>query len=77
VRKSGFSMEAQGQNAAGDAHGGLRGFERRGVGIGVLLDQLRRGCGPIESVWIGFVAARLNLGELFLALKKLVNWLKG
>ena len=31
---------------------------------------------PIEFVRIGFVPARLDLGKLFLALKKLVDWIK-
>ena len=54
----------------------LGGFERGSVGIAVLLEQFRRRCRPIELVRIGIVSARLDLGKFFLALKKLVDWIK-
>ena len=42
----------------------------------VLLDQLRRRRRPVKFVRIGLVPARFDLGKLFLALEKLVDWLK-
>jgi hypothetical protein len=76
VGKSRFSMQAKSENAAGYADGRLGGFERGGVSIPVLLEKLSRGCRPIEFVRIRFMPARLDVGELFLALKKLVDWIK-
>jgi len=76
VGEARFSVEAESENAAGYADGRLGRFERGCVGIPVLLEQLRRRCRPIEFVRIRFVPARLDLGKLFLALKKLVDWVK-
>jgi hypothetical protein len=76
VREARLAVEAQGENAAGHADRWLRGFERRGVRRPVFLEQLLGCCGPIEFVRKGFVPERLNLGKLFLALKKLIDWIK-
>jgi hypothetical protein len=76
VGETRFSMETQSENAAGHANRWLGGFELGCVGIPVLLEKLRRGCRPIEFVRIRFVPPRLDLGKLFLALKKLVDWIK-
>jgi hypothetical protein len=69
-------VEAQGDDAASHSHGRLGSFERRRVGVAVLLKQFRRGCRPIEFVRVRFVPASLNLCELFLALKELINWIE-
>ena len=69
-------MEPKGKNAPGHADRRLGGFERNCVSRSVLLEQFLRRCCPIEFVRIGFVPARFNFGELFLALEKLVDRVK-
>jgi len=76
VGESRLSMQAEREDPAGHADRRLGRFERGSIGIAVLLEQLRRRCRPIESVRIGVVPARLDLGKFFLALKKLVDWIK-
>jgi hypothetical protein len=71
-----LSVEAQGDNAASHSDGRLCCIERRSVGIAVLLEQFRRGCRPTEFVRVCFVPASLDLRKLFLALKKLVDWIE-
>jgi hypothetical protein len=63
-------------DAPGYAYGRLGRLKRDRIRVPILLEQLRRGRRPIEFVWIGFVSALFDLGELFLALKKLIDWLK-
>ena len=54
----------------------LGGFQCGGVGASILLEELRRCSGPIKPVRIRLMPARLDFCELFLALKKLVDWIK-
>jgi hypothetical protein len=76
VSEARFSMEAESKNAAGYADSRLGCIEGRCIGIPVLLKKFIRGCCPIEFVGICFMPTLLDLGELFLALKKLVGWIK-
>ena len=76
MSEAGFSMKAKGKNAASYADCRFRGFQGRSVGISILFKKLRRGGGPIELVRVGFVPASLDFGELFLALKKLIDRVK-
>jgi hypothetical protein len=69
-------MEAEGQNAPGHADRRLSGFERGCVRRPILLEEFHGRCRAIEFMRIGFVPARLNFGKLFLALQKLVDWVK-
>jgi hypothetical protein len=76
MSESCLSMNTKRQNPAGDSDSGLGGFERGCVGAVVALEQFRGSGGRIEFVRVGIVPARLDLTKLFLALKKLVNWIK-
>jgi len=69
VGETRFSMEPESKYSAGYADSRLGGIERRCVGIPVLFKKFIRSCRPIEFVGIRFMPARLDLGELFLALK--------
>jgi hypothetical protein len=76
VREARFPVEAKSENAPGHTHHRLGGIERGCVSGPVFLEQfLRRRC-PIEFMRIGFVPARLDLGKLFLTLKKLIDWIE-
>jgi hypothetical protein len=76
VGETRFSMEAESKNSACYANSRLGCIERRSVGIPVSFKKFIRGCRPIEFVGIRIMPARLDLGELFLALKKLVGRIK-
>jgi hypothetical protein len=76
MSKSCFSVEPKGDNPARNSNRRLGRFERRCVGVAVLLEQLWRGGRPIEFVGVRFMPASLDFRELFLALKELVNWIK-
>ena len=76
VRKPGLAVQAERQDASGHAHGRLGRFQRRGVGRGILFDQLRRGRRPFEFVGIRLMPASFDLGKLLLTLKILVLRLK-
>jgi hypothetical protein len=69
-------MNTERHNPAGDSDSGLGGLERGRVGAAIALKQFRRSCRCIESVGVGIVPVRLDLTKLFLALQKLVNWIK-
>jgi hypothetical protein len=66
-------VQPKGDNPARHANCRLGRFQRRRVGVPVLLEQLRRGGGPIELVRVRFMPASLDFRELFLALKELVD----
>jgi len=76
VGETRFAMEAKSENTAGNANHRLGGFQSGSVSCPVLLEKLRRRCRPIEFVRIGLMPARLDFGQLFLALNKLVDWIK-
>jgi hypothetical protein len=76
VGESRFSMDAEGEDAARDANYRFGGLERGCIGIPVFLEQFRRRCRPIEFMRVRFMPARLDFGKLFLALQKLINWIK-
>jgi hypothetical protein len=76
VRESRLAVQTKGQNAPGDAYGWLRRLQSGSVRRTVFLKKLFRRRRPIKFVWVGLVPARLDLGKLFLALLKLVDWLK-
>jgi hypothetical protein len=76
VSEARFSMKAEGKDPSGHADFRFGGLERGCVSRPVFLEQFLRGCRAIEFVRIGFMPARLDLGKLFLALKKLVDWIK-
>jgi len=71
-----LSVNSKRQNPTGDSDSGLGGFERRCVGAAIALKQFGGSCRRIEFVRVGIVPARLDLTKLFLALDKLVNWIK-
>jgi hypothetical protein len=71
-----FSVEAKRENPPGHADGRLGGFESSRVRRAVFFEKFLRGCCPIESVRIGFMPVRLDFDKLFLALEKLVDWIK-
>jgi hypothetical protein len=73
--ESGLAMNAQVDDAAGDPDGRLRRLQCDSVGAAVFLKQLQRVCRPVKFVGIRFMPARLDLGKLFLALEKLVDWI--
>ena len=62
VRKARFSMEAKGENATGNADGGLGSFQCGCISRAVLLEQLRRSGRGVKFVRIGLMPARLDLG---------------
>jgi len=70
-------VQAHGENAARYTDRWLGGFQRGCVGRAILLKKFLRCCGPIVSMRIRFVPARLNFGKLLLALLKLVDRVKG
>ena len=76
VSEARFPMQAKGENAPGHTHHRLGDIQRGCVSGPVFLEQFLRRCRPIEFMRIGLVPARLDLGKLFLALQKLIGWLK-
>lgn len=76
VSKARFSMKAKSKNAPGHADFRPGSLERGCVSRPVFFEQFLGRCRAIEFVRIGFMPARLDLGKLFLALKKLVDWIK-
>jgi len=71
-----FAHQAVRDNAAGDASFDAIGIEVRSSGLAKFGDQAGGSIGPAKLAGEGFVAQRLNLFELFLALEKLVLGLK-
>ena len=69
-------MNAKVDDATGYAYGRFSGLQRSCIGTSILFKQFWRVRGPIELVGIGFVAARLDFSKFFLALDKLIDWVK-
>src|SRR6266853_254263 len=76
VRKAGFAVQAQGQDASGHPHRGFRGFERRCVSRSIFFNEFRRGRRPIEPVRVYVMASSFDLGKLHLTLEILIVRLK-
>ena len=76
VGEARFSMEAEGEDTSGYSDDRPRSFERGCLSCTVFFKYFLRRRRPIEFVGIGFMPARFNLGKLFLALQKLIDWIK-
>jgi hypothetical protein len=63
-------------DSAGHADRGLGRLQRGGLGRSILLKNLRRRRRRVKFMRIGRIAAGFDLRQLFLALQKLIDWLK-
>ncbi len=77
MRKAGFAMKTKGQNAAGCTDLHARTFQGRGIALGVSGHDLSGGRGLLKLMRVGIIAERFDIGELFLALKVLIERLEG
>src|SRR5580700_8141271 len=75
--EAGLAVKTKGQNAAGCADVDAMSFEDSGITAPVGGLNLSRGRGLLEFVRVGIIAERFDFGELFLALKVLIERLEG
>src|SRR6266481_8241763 len=76
VCKPGLAHQAQRNDAPGNADFSAGGLQLRARGRAKLGCQLRNRVAPPKLVWVRCQAQRLDLLQLFLALLKLLAWLK-
>jgi hypothetical protein len=72
-----LAVKTKRQNAAGGADVDALSLEGRGITAPVGGLKLSRGRGLLELVRVGIIAERFDFGELFLALKVLIERLEG